>query len=178
MPSHPSFPPAPVKSPASLPRRRGAPLGNSNAFKHGFYTRRLRKRDLSGVESIHDNGLQEEIALIRVFTRRLVEACDPANDDPYFLADTLRTLCLASSTITRVIKTQHLISPASDNYDPIREALRQVNLELRHQSPPIDASPPPPAPACSLPSFNPSLLSPDPDEPCPHSYPNSAGHSE
>jgi len=91
--------------PSSPPRRRGAPLGNSNNFKHGFYSRRLKKRDLTGVEATEVSGLVEEIALIRIFTRRLVESFDPEADF-YEHADLLRTLCLASSAITRVIRAQ------------------------------------------------------------------------
>ena len=54
--------------PTSSLRRRGAPLGNQNNFKHGFYSRRLQKRALTGVESTDNSSLLEEIALIRVFT--------------------------------------------------------------------------------------------------------------
>ena len=59
------------------PRRPGAPPGNQNALKHGFYTRRLKKRDLTGVETTDVSSLVEEIALIRLFTRRLVESASP-----------------------------------------------------------------------------------------------------
>ena len=142
-------------NPSSNPRRRGAPLGNSNALKHGFYTRRLKKHDLTGVEATDTSGLIEEIALIRVFTRRLVESCESAADT-YELADVLRILCLASSTITRVIKTQYFLSVSNTGLDDeISEAIRQVNAELCHQmpppppleigspSPPTSTSPPP-----------------------------------
>jgi hypothetical protein len=37
--------------PTSPHRHPGAPLGNFNALKHGFYTQRIRKRDFSGVET-------------------------------------------------------------------------------------------------------------------------------
>jgi hypothetical protein len=117
--------------PTSSPRRRGAPLGNLNNFKHGFYSRRLKKRDLTGVESTDVAGLVEEIALIRVFTRRLVESFDP-NGDFYEHADLLRILCVASTAITRVIRAQYLISSAGAGMDDeITEAIRQVNAELR-----------------------------------------------
>ena len=113
------------------PRRRGAPKGNLNAFKHGFYTRRIKKSHLNGVESTDTSGLLEEIALIRVFTRRLVESCLP-DADSYELADVLRILCLASSTITRVIKTQYLLSISNSGMDDdIAEAIRQVNAEIQ-----------------------------------------------
>lgn len=111
--------------------RRGAPKGNLNALKHGFYTRRIPKSDLSGVESINPSGLIEEIALIRLFTRRLLESLRP-DSDIYELADVLRTLCLASSTITRVVKTQFLINAAHPGIeDEIAEAIKQVNAEFR-----------------------------------------------
>lgn len=118
------------------PRRRGAPPGNLNALKHGFYTRRLKKHDLTGVEAVDIKGLVEEIALIRVFTRRLIESCLP-DADFYELADTLRILCLASTSITRLIKTQYLLTTSNTGLDDeISEAIRQVNAELRGKLPP------------------------------------------
>jgi hypothetical protein len=116
--------------PTSPPRRRGAPPGNLINFKHGFYSRRLKKRDLTGVEATDVAGLVEEIALIRVYTRRLIESFDP-NADFYQHADLLRILCVASSAITRIIRAQYLISSAGSGLDDeIAEAIRQVNAEL------------------------------------------------
>jgi hypothetical protein len=122
---------------STSPRRRGAPKGNLNALKHGFYTRRLHKRDLTGVESTDTSGLIEEIALIRVFTRRLLESIGPESD-AYDLAEFLRALCLASSTITRVVKTQFLIATAGPGMDDeIAEAIRQVNAEFHARLLPV-----------------------------------------
>ncbi len=116
--------------PLSPKKPRGAPKGNFNAVKHGFYTRRLHKRDLTGVESTDTTGLIEEIALIRVFTRRLLESIGPESD-AYDLAEFLRALCLASSTLTRLAKTQFLIAAAGPGMDDqIAEAIVQVNAEL------------------------------------------------
>ena len=113
------------------PRRPGAPSGNHNALKHGFYTRRIKKRDLTGVESTDVSSLVEEIALIRVFTRRLIETIHP-DSDTYELSEVLRALCLASSTITRVVKTQYLITSSGSGLDDeIAMAIRQVNAEFR-----------------------------------------------
>ena len=140
--------------PTSSPKRpRGAPKGNFNAVKHGFYTRRLHKRDLNGVESTDTSGLIEEIALIRVFTRRLLEAINP-DTDAYELAEFLRALCLASSNLTRIVKTQFLIAAAGPGMDEeISAAIIQVNAELRGRrfayqnslSSPPEPSPLPPA---------------------------------
>ena len=141
--------------PSSSPRRRGGQPGNSNNFKHGFYSRRLKKRDLSGVETTDTSGLIEEIALIRVFTRRLVESFEPGAGF-YEHADLLRILCLASSAITRVIRAQYLINAAGpEGFDEISEAIRRVNEELRRKygdsnSPPDDSFIPTGVPASSL----------------------------
>jgi hypothetical protein len=121
----------PQNSQLSRPKRRpGAPAGNLNALKHGFYTRRLKRAHLAGVESTDASGLVEEIALIRVFTRRLIESID-LDGDPSDIAETLRLLCLASSTISRIIRTQFLLTSTGTGLgDEIDEAIRQFNEEL------------------------------------------------
>ena len=116
----------------SIPTRRpGAQIGNMNALKHGFYTRCIKKRDLSGVEDTNIKGLAEEIALIRIFTRRLVESADPSAD-LYELAGVLRTICLASATITRIIKAQAFLGKDSTGLcEEVEEAIRRVRINLR-----------------------------------------------
>ena len=120
----------------SRPRRPGGQIGNMNALKHGFYTRRINKRDLSGVENTNIKGLAEEIALIRIFTRRLVESCDPSAD-LYDLAGVLRTICLATSAITRIIKAQaFLVNDPNDFYSSVDQAIREVRIEMGIDPPP------------------------------------------
>ncbi len=109
--------------------RRGAPLGNHNAFKHGFYARRIN-RDLSAEETTNLKSLVDEIALIRVFTRRLVESCHPSADLKE-LADILRILCLASASITRILRIYYLITGSETGLDPdIEDSIRKINAEL------------------------------------------------
>jgi|GEM_PF-3188738 len=120
--------------PPASKNRRGASLGNMNNFKHGFYSRRLKKRDLTGVESTDVAGLVEEIALIRMFTHRLVESFHP-DADFFEHADFLRILCVASTAITRLIRAQYLISSANSGMnDEIAETIRQLNAELAAKS--------------------------------------------
>jgi hypothetical protein len=123
------------------PRHRGGQLGNLNALKHGFYTRRIHQRDLSGVEDTNIKGLAEEIALIRIFTRKLIESgADTA--DLYEIAGILRTVCLASATITRIIKAQaFLVNDPSNFYQEVDEAIRQVRIEMGIDDPPESPEP-------------------------------------
>ncbi len=116
--------------PLTEKRPRGAPLGNLNALKHGFYTRRLKKRDLNGVENTDSKNLVDEIAIVRVFTRRLIESLDP-DADAYQVASALRILCISLATITRAMKVQHWLSQNSSGLDDaISIAIREVNEEL------------------------------------------------
>jgi len=112
-------------------KRPGAPLGNLNALKHGFYTRRLKKHDLSGVDATDIKNLVEEIAIVRVFTRRLIESLDP-NADAYEVAGALRILCVALATITRAMKAQHWLTLNSGGVDDeISIAIKQVYAEIQ-----------------------------------------------
>ncbi len=130
--------------PPSPHRRPGGQLGNLNALKHGFYTRRIHKHDLLGTEDASSINLAEEIALIRIFTRKIVDSSRNL-DDLYELAGVLRMLCLASVSITRIIKAQALLNnDDSDLHEAIDEAIRRVNHELRSKPPtlPVPAGQP------------------------------------
>ena len=113
--------------------RRGAPLGNLNALKHGFYSRRFKKSDLAGLEDCDFDGLKDEITIMRVFIRRFIEQCSDSTG-LYETAGILRILCLATVSLTRLIKTktQHLlVSDPDDLFGDLRQALEEVNQEMR-----------------------------------------------
>jgi len=105
-----------TSSSKSIPPRRprGAPAGNLNALKHGFYSRQFRKADLGDLDDIQFTGLLDEIKLLRVFIRRVVEMGYGAADLPT-LVSLLRVVCLASATLNRLIKTQHLLASGTDD---------------------------------------------------------------
>ena len=112
---------------------RGAPLGNLNALKHGFYSRRFKKSDLVGLEECDFDGLKDEITIMRVFIRRFIEQCSDSTG-LYETAGILRILCQATVSLTRLIKTktQHLlVSDPDDLFGDLRQALEEVNQEMR-----------------------------------------------
>ena len=112
-------------------RNRGGQPGNINALKHGFYTRRFNQSDLAGVESIDFNGLLEEIAIIRLYARRLIEL-DNQSADISQVANILRILCLASLTITRLVKTSQLLqADSSSTASDLHRALEYLTTVLR-----------------------------------------------
>jgi hypothetical protein len=59
--------------PSTASRRRGAPRANRNALKHGFYAKGLVKADLKDLETCQFEDLKDEIAMLRVYIRYVLE---------------------------------------------------------------------------------------------------------
>jgi hypothetical protein len=113
------------------PRRRGAPPGNHNALKHGFYTTRFKKADLTAYQTAEFTGLAEEIALLRIYIRRVVEL-GVGVDQLAQSINTLRALSLAIACLNRLVKTQVLLASSDDE---ISIAIREVLDELTNTLP-------------------------------------------
>ena len=59
--------------------RRGAPRGNQNARKHGFYSKVLNEAEQLDLELVSGvEGIDDEIALLRVKIKSILEK-DPEN---------------------------------------------------------------------------------------------------
>ncbi len=99
------MPEAPSLTPT---RKRGGQPGNVNAATHGFYSRQLQPNDLAEVEETRFATVDQEIELMRISIRRLIETSAP----PKTVAeanDQVRTLCLAMQTLSSLLRTQYLL---------------------------------------------------------------------
>ena len=82
-------------------RKRGAPKGNQNARKHGFYSKVLDEAEqldfelATGVE-----GIDDEIALLRVKIKSILKN-DPEN---------INLIMQATNALARLVKTRYNIS--------------------------------------------------------------------
>ena len=109
--------------PAKVRGKRGAPKGNQNARKHGFYAKVLDEAErldfelASGVE-----GIDGEIALLRVKLKSLLEN-DPEN---------ISLLMQATNTLARLVKTKYNISKGQRKglKEAIGNVLRDIALPL------------------------------------------------
>ena len=109
--------------PTKTDRKRGAPKGNQNARKHGFYSKVLDEAEqldfelASGVE-----GIDDEIALLRVKIKSILSN-DPEN---------IKLIMQATNTLARLIRTRYNIT--KDQRKGLKEAignvLRDVALPL------------------------------------------------
>jgi hypothetical protein len=97
-------------------RKKGAPKGNKNALKHGYYARALNKAeklDFSLAEGLQ--GITEEIALLRFEIKKAV-----SSDDIHRLIP----LSKAAYALEKLIRTHHRIF--LEKQDNLKTAMENV----------------------------------------------------
>ena len=99
--------------------KRGAPKGNQNARKHGFYSRVLTEAEQLEMEAAVDiEGIDQEIALLRIKLRDLIESY-PERVDLHLQA---------ANTIARLVRTRYMIS--KEQKKSLKEAIAKVLTEV------------------------------------------------
>ncbi len=102
---------------------RGAPLGNQNALKHGFYSKFLTETEKQGMEEAEEiEGLDHELALLRV------KLCHLLKDN----SDRIDLQIKAVNMIARMARTRHIITPEDKGRykDALSGILREVAIPL------------------------------------------------
>ena len=112
-------------------RKRGGQPGNTNALKHGFYSRLFRQGEVTDLEEYEINGLNDEIAMLRVWTRRVmaigqgVETLDEA-------VDVLGALGTASLHLSHLLRSQKALGGTTDEFEQnFLKALDEVQREFK-----------------------------------------------
>jgi hypothetical protein len=97
-------------------RKRGAPKGNRNAAKHGFYTRifdEAEKYDFTFASGIE--GIDEEIALLRLEIKKAISGGDERN---------LILLVKAAGALEKLVRTRYQITASQRK--GLKEAVENV----------------------------------------------------
>jgi len=100
-------------------RKEGAPKGNQNARKHGFYSKVLDEAErldfelASGVE-----GIDDEIALLRVKIKSILEN-DPEN---------IKLIMQATNTLAGLVKTSYNMT--KEQRKGLKEAIGNVLKDI------------------------------------------------
>lgn len=117
-----------------MPKARGAPKGNLNALKHGFYSRLFRADETNELADDGSNSLEHEITLVRVMIRRTMQLADGI-DDLKEATRVLDALGVAAGRLANLLRTQKSLKPSrSQVADEISIAIQQVNQELRRKN--------------------------------------------
>ena len=105
-----------------VPKKRGAPPGNQNARKHGFYSKVLdedEKLDLEFATEVE--GIEEEIALLRVKIKSVLR------HDP----DNVELITHATNALARLLITKYNLD--KDDKKGLREAITNVLKDVALQ---------------------------------------------
>jgi len=81
---------------------------NTNALKHGFYSSRFHRADIADLDNHSFSGLKDEITLLRVYIRRVVENSYEVTDHTQTV-ELLRVISHALTTLNRLVRTQHAL---------------------------------------------------------------------
>jgi len=98
---------------------RGAPAGNKNAVKHGFYCKELNKEDRSQFKKAANiSDIAQEIALLRFEIKKATSTGD---------VDKLIPLSKAAYALEKLIRTQHKIFASQNRLeDAIGNVARDI----------------------------------------------------
>ncbi|MCJ7624617.1 MAG: hypothetical protein MUO76_14040 [Anaerolineaceae bacterium] len=111
-------------------KRKGAPPGNTNALKHGFYSQRFRQMDDNA--ETHPEGLAEEIKILRVLIRLVNKNVLAGEPDSDTLCKLLGMISLSTYRLSRLLEAQkNLVGDGSFDFaSALSLAINEATQEL------------------------------------------------
>ncbi len=116
------------KMPKNNKRKRGGQPGNINALRHGFYSSLFKPLEAKDLEDILSTGLEDEIAILRVATRRAFKLANDADDIDQMIK-ALGALGLVSIRTSRFLKVHKEIGDGDLALDATSTAFNEVLKE-------------------------------------------------
>lgn len=110
-------------------RKRGGQAGNSNALKHGFYSRKFKTLENNDLDVLESNGkLQDEIMLLKVVIRRVWELASESATDLDSWIGALNVLGQAMTRQAGLLRVQVMMG--GDGNSEITRAISQAIREV------------------------------------------------
>jgi uncharacterized protein YjcR len=107
----------------------GAPLGNRNALKHGFYSREFKLKERKDLEAF-DIHLDDEIKLLRIYMRRLAQLAESFETIDQGL-EFLRAISVATNTIGRLMRVRRYLGADETPLDLLTRSMDEAIEALR-----------------------------------------------
>ena len=114
-----------------MKRKRGAPAGNHNAYKHGFYSAGFKAAEMRLLAQVPAADLSAEIQLIRVTSLRFLQAINAATQPLDFATQlsALRALNLSAHSISSLLRAQVLNATARELAADLAAALSRPDSD-------------------------------------------------
>jgi hypothetical protein len=114
-----------------MPRKPGAPSGNKNAYRHGFYSRQYKAAERRALDAATLADLAGEIEFVRVQLRRFIEAqaALPGPPRPETQIAILRATTLAAESINGMIRTQLVFGQALKDNEEFKSLWLRIPTE-------------------------------------------------
>jgi hypothetical protein len=125
--------PKTVKARQPARKKRGGQPGNTNALKHGFYSKNFSLAERRGLTAFEGVVLGDEIALLRVLIHRYASQIQAAPAlAPLETAHHLSVISQAMLRLGSLLRTDHLLGGAHSStfIKQLNRALEQVEKEL------------------------------------------------
>jgi len=119
-------------------RKRGGQPGNSNAYKHGLYSKNFSLAERRSLEAANGVVLGDEIALLRILIRRFAEEILSSQAaTPIETAGNLAVVSEAMLRLASLLRTDHMLGGAQSNtfIKQLSLALEDIADENTHNQP-------------------------------------------
>jgi ribosomal 50S subunit-associated protein YjgA (DUF615 family) len=111
-------------------KHRGAPRGNLNALKHGYYSRAFRQLERADLDNL-DETLKSEINALRVIGRRIMAELKSSNISQETLLTYIDTMLKITLSIARIYNTQSIVETRRrEEQNPLTNILKELTHEL------------------------------------------------
>ncbi len=115
---------------SEIKNKGGAPRGNTNAVKHGFYSHSFRRAESKNLETGITGKFEDEIALMRILILRAADKIKDNSDlslEEYLSA--LPGVTQAVACLTGVYRTQKVVFEGVNSIEEALEQLRSIPPE-------------------------------------------------
>lgn len=127
-----------IYQPSLFDKRRGGQPGNTNAVKHGLYSRRFDPEEVEALSGMQD-GVKDEIEAVRVTLSRILDYLNGTDVSKLKAEDYAAVVSLVSknaATVGRLMQIDKMLNDSANVgiHQQLLDALEEVNQSLLENS--------------------------------------------